>query len=111
MTKSLGRRLGRHGIRVNAIPPGLINTAMGARVPEISKQRALSSALGRPGEPEEIASATKIAPSRAPEASSTPRHFRASWCPRAGRETVANFLVSDAASFVTCTPIEVSGGA
>ena len=31
MTKSLGRRLGKHGIRVNAVAPGLINTAMGAR--------------------------------------------------------------------------------
>jgi NAD(P)-dependent dehydrogenase (short-subunit alcohol dehydrogenase family) len=80
LTKSLGRRLGKHGIRVNAVAPGLIKTAMGARVPEISKQRALSSALGRAGEPEEIAS-------------------------------VVDFLVSDAASFVTCTTIEVSGGA
>ena len=33
LTRSLGTRLGRHGIRVNAIAPGLINTAMGARVP------------------------------------------------------------------------------
>ena len=80
MTKSLGRRLGQHGIRVNAVAPGLINTAMGARVPEVSKQRALASALGRAGEPEEIAA-------------------------------VVDFLVSDAASFVTCTTIEVSGGA
>jgi NAD(P)-dependent dehydrogenase (short-subunit alcohol dehydrogenase family) len=80
MTKSLGRRLGRHNIRVNAIAPGLIKTAMGARVPEVSKQRALGSALGRAGEPEEIAS-------------------------------VVNFLASDAASFVTCTTIEVNGGA
>jgi NAD(P)-dependent dehydrogenase (short-subunit alcohol dehydrogenase family) len=80
MTKSLGRRLGKRGIRVNATAPGLINTAMGARVPEISKQRALASALGRAGEPEEIAS-------------------------------VVDFLVGDAASFVTCTTIEVSGGA
>src|SRR3984885_3817314 len=79
MTKSLGRRLGKHGIRVNAIAPGLIKTAMGARAPEISQQRALSSALGRAGEPEEIAS-------------------------------VVDFLVSDSASFVTCTTIEVSGG-
>jgi NAD(P)-dependent dehydrogenase (short-subunit alcohol dehydrogenase family) len=79
MTKSMGRRLGKHGIRVNAVAPGLINTAMGARVPEVSKQRALTSALGRAGEPEEIAS-------------------------------VVDFLVSDAASFVTCTTIEVSGG-
>lgn len=80
MTKSLGRRLGQHNIRVNAIAPGLIKTAMGARVPEVSKKRALTSALGRAGDPEEIAS-------------------------------VVDFLVSDAASFVTCTTIEVSGGA
>jgi NAD(P)-dependent dehydrogenase (short-subunit alcohol dehydrogenase family) len=80
MTKSLGRRLGKHNIRVNAIAPGLIKTAMGARVPTVSQQRALNSALGRAGEPEEIAS-------------------------------VVDFLVSDAASFVTCTTIEVNGGA
>jgi 3-oxoacyl-[acyl-carrier protein] reductase len=80
MTKSLGRRLGKHGIRVNAIAPGLINTAMGARAPEILRQQALARALGRVGEPEEVAS-------------------------------VVHFLVSDAASFVTCTTIEVSGGA
>lgn len=55
MTKSMGKRLGRHGIRVNAIAPGLINTAMGARVPTASRQRAMNSALGRAGEPEEIA--------------------------------------------------------
>ncbi len=79
MTKSLGRRLGKHGIRVNAIAPGLIQTAMGARVPEVSKKRALGSALGRVGEPEEIAS-------------------------------VVDFLASDAASFITCTTIEVNGG-
>jgi 3-oxoacyl-[acyl-carrier protein] reductase len=80
MTKSLGRRLGRHNIRVNAIAPGLINTAMGARVPAVSRQRAMNSALGRSGEPEEIAA-------------------------------VVDFLASDAASFVTCTTIEVNGGA
>ncbi len=79
LTQSLGKRLGRHGIRVNAVAPGLINTAMGARVPEVSKQRALGSALGRVGEPEEIAA-------------------------------VVDFLVSDAASFVTCTTIDVNGG-
>ena len=80
MTKSLGKRLGKHKIRVNAIAPGLIKTAMGARVPAVSQQRAMNSALGRPGEPEEIAS-------------------------------VVDFLVSDAASFVTCATIEVNGGA
>jgi NAD(P)-dependent dehydrogenase (short-subunit alcohol dehydrogenase family) len=53
---------------------------MGARVPATSQQRAMNSALGRAGEPEEIAS-------------------------------VVDFLVSDAASFVTCATIEVNGGA
>ncbi|MEJ0019255.1 MAG: SDR family oxidoreductase [Acetobacteraceae bacterium] len=80
LTRSLGARLGRHGIRVNAIAPGLINTAMGARTPPVAKERAKGSALGRPGEPEEIAS-------------------------------VVEFLVSDAASFITCATIDVNGGA
>ena len=75
----LGTRLGRHGIRVNAIAPGLIETAMGARVPQEAKDRAKTSALGRTGQPEEIAS-------------------------------VVDFLVSDAASFVTCATIDVNGG-
>jgi len=80
MTKSLARRLGPHGIRVNAIAPGLIDTDMGARVPDSQKafQRE-QSALRRLGQPEEIAS-------------------------------VVNFLVSDDASFVTGTTIEVTGG-
>ncbi len=80
MTKSLSRRLGPHRIRVNAIAPGLINTAMGPRVPEVSKSRAMNSPLGRAGEPEEIAE-------------------------------VVNFLVSDAASFITGATIDVNGGA
>ena len=79
LTRSLGTRLGRHGIRVNAIAPGLINTAMGARVPAAAKDGAKASALGRSGEPEEIAS-------------------------------VVDFLVSDAASFITCATIDVNGG-
>jgi len=56
MTKSIGRHLGKYGIRVNAIAPGLIDTAMGAQVPEGARKRALAAALGRIGTPEEIAS-------------------------------------------------------
>ncbi len=80
LTRSLGAQLGKHGIRVNAIAPGLINTAMGARTPQVAKERARTSALGRAGEPEEIAS-------------------------------VVDFLVSDAASFITSATIDVNGGA
>ena len=53
---------------------------MGARVPPYAKKRATESALGRAGEPEEIAS-------------------------------VVDFLVSDAASFITGATIDVNGGA
>jgi 3-oxoacyl-[acyl-carrier protein] reductase len=64
---------------VNAIAPGLINTAMGARVSQATKDAVKASPLGRAGEPEEIAS-------------------------------VVDFLVSDAASFITCATIDVNGG-
>lgn len=56
MTKSIGRQLGKHGIRVNAIAPGLIDTAMGDQVPAGARRKALGGALGRIGQPEEIAS-------------------------------------------------------
>ena len=55
LTLLLAKVLGPE-IRVNAIAPGLINTAMGARTPQVAKERAKGSALGRAGEPEEIAS-------------------------------------------------------
>jgi NAD(P)-dependent dehydrogenase (short-subunit alcohol dehydrogenase family) len=45
----------------------------------VAKDRAKSSALGRAGEPDEIAA--------------------------------VDFLVSDAASFITCATIDVNGGA
>ena len=80
MTKSLGKALGPHGIRVNAIAPGLIDTAMGARVPETHKiNHTATSALRRIGQPEEIAN-------------------------------VVNFLVSEESSFITCATIDVNGG-
>ena len=80
MTKSLARSLGRYNIRVNAIAPGLIDTAMGAQAhPGVRKSVESSSALRRIGQPEEIAS-------------------------------VVNFLVSEDASYITGTTLDVSGG-
>lgn len=79
-TKSTARALGRHGIRINAIAPGVIDTAMGQRVPEAQRARLLAqSALGRMGQPEEIAN-------------------------------VVNFLASDEASYITGATVDVNGG-
>jgi len=80
LTRSLAKRLGPHGIRVNAVAPGLIETAMGSRVaPEARERMATQAALRRVGQPEEITS-------------------------------VVDFLMSDAASFVTGTTVDVNGG-
>jgi len=80
MTKSLARSLGRYNIRVNAIAPGLIETAMGAQAhPGVRKAVESASSLRRVGQTEEIAS-------------------------------VVNFLVSDDASYITGTTLDVSGG-
>ena len=57
MTQSLARELGPHGINVNAVCPGLVNTS---RLDPIGRgqrwnELAATSALGRHGEPEEVA--------------------------------------------------------
>ncbi|MDF0729442.1 SDR family oxidoreductase [Pseudomonas entomophila] len=83
MTRSLAKDLSRHGIRVNAISPGLTATP-GNLEPELFRQhqhnRVLENIpLGRPGEPEEIAN-------------------------------VALFLASPMAAYLTGTDITVDGG-
>jgi 3-oxoacyl-[acyl-carrier protein] reductase len=85
LTKRLALELGRHGISVNAIAPGLIRTDMGVRqwrpeeVDEHIRYFEENSILGRIGEPEEIAS-------------------------------VALFLASDESSFITGQTLVVDGG-
>lgn len=58
MTKVWARELGKYGVRVNAIAPGMIMTEMTAKVPEdiLAGMRA-KIPLGRMGEPEDIARA------------------------------------------------------
>lgn len=60
LTKSLATELGRHGINVNAVCPGPINTAMTAAIPDEAKTiyAKRKVPLRRYGEPEEVAQMT-----------------------------------------------------
>jgi 3-oxoacyl-[acyl-carrier protein] reductase len=54
--QSLAREVGRYGIRVNAVAPGLIATDMTSQMPEqVSADLVGRTLLGRLGEPEEVA--------------------------------------------------------
>ena len=80
LTKASAKELGRFGIRVNAIQPGLIRTAMTlAMKPEIFASKEAEVPLGRAGEPGEVAGA-------------------------------AVFLASSLASYISGAVLEVSGG-
>lgn len=80
LTKAAAKELGHLGIRVNAIQPGLIRTAMTAAMkPEVLEQRIADIPMGRMGEPADVAN-------------------------------VALFLASDLSSYMTGTVLEVSGG-
>ena len=80
MTKAAAKELGHTGIRVNAIQPGLIKTAMTAKMPpDILAAREKEIPLGRAGDPDDVAKA-------------------------------ALFLASDLASYITGIVIEVGGG-
>ena len=79
-TIALAREMAKHGIRVNAVAPGLVRTEMVAKTWEEKKERYLQTIpLYRIAEPEEIAS-------------------------------VAVFIASDKASYITGSTIDVSGG-
>ena len=81
MTRGLARSFGPHGILVNTISPGQIDTPMQHldNPPEFSERTAAECPLGRMGRPEEVAA-------------------------------VAVFLASQHASFVNGATINVSGG-
>lgn len=58
LTKSLSRELGRYGIRVNAVAPGVTKTDMLAVLPDEMIQPIIKNIpLGRMAEPEDIANA------------------------------------------------------
>jgi 3-oxoacyl-[acyl-carrier protein] reductase len=79
-TKSLAKNAGPFGIRVNAVNPGVIDTAMTKPWgEEILRKRIQETPLGRLGTPEEVAS-------------------------------VVVFLASDGASFIHGTHVDINGG-
>ena len=56
LTRAAARDLGRHGITVNAVAPGLVLTALGRKVPPHVRARLLEeTALGRFAQPEDVA--------------------------------------------------------
>ncbi len=80
LTKSLAKELGSRNIRVNAVAPGLIETAMTEKMPDQAREYLLAqTALGRPGRPEDVSGAV-------------------------------TFLCSEAAGFITGQTLVVDGG-
>ena len=80
MTKALARYAGPHGVRVNCVNPGFIESGMGLGMSPDDRNRTIAATpLGRPGTAEEVA------------------------------EAIA-WLVSDASSFVTGAQLDVNGG-
>jgi 3-oxoacyl-[acyl-carrier protein] reductase len=58
LTKSAARELGRDGIRVNAVAPGMLVTGMTQDIPPEARMKALEeSLLGRLAQPDDIAHA------------------------------------------------------
>jgi 3-oxoacyl-[acyl-carrier protein] reductase len=80
LTKALARELGSRGVRVNAVAPGYIDTALTQVLPAAAREAILANTpLGRLGQPEDVAGAVR-------------------------------FLCSDEASFVTGEVVLVDGG-
>ena len=80
LTKALAKELGSRGVRVNAIAPGYITTALTSDLPEELQEMILGvTPLGRLGDPEDVAGAVR-------------------------------FLCSDEARFVTGAVLQVDGG-
>ena len=80
LAKTLAKELGSRNIRVNAVAPGLIETAMTEHIPDAAREHLLKqTALGRPGKPEDVSG-------------------------------VVSFLCSDAAGYMTGQTLVIDGG-
>jgi 3-oxoacyl-[acyl-carrier protein] reductase len=61
LTRSLAREVGRKGIAVNAVCPGLIDTDMTAELPDEARARLVEATpAGRTGRPEEVAAVVRL---------------------------------------------------
>jgi 3-oxoacyl-[acyl-carrier protein] reductase len=80
LSKSLAKELGSRNIRVNAVAPGFIETAMTEKMPDAAREFLIKqAALGRAGKPEDVSG-------------------------------VVAFLCSDAAGYITGQTLVVDGG-
>lgn len=80
MSRSLAQELGRFGVRVNCLVPGLIESDMLAAIPEAKRKTMIGQIpLRRPGRPEEVAK-------------------------------VAAFLISEASGYITGQSLVIDGG-
>ncbi|WP_299659819.1 SDR family oxidoreductase [uncultured Ruegeria sp.] len=59
-TRAMAKELGPDGIRVNAVAPGAINIPEAPRSEELTALFVNDTALGRPGQPEDIAKAVRF---------------------------------------------------
>jgi 3-oxoacyl-[acyl-carrier protein] reductase len=58
LTRTMAKELGSRNVRINAVAPGFIRTAMTDKLSEPAKEAMLRNVpLGRPGEPEDVAKA------------------------------------------------------
>lgn len=80
LCKSVAKELGSRNIRVNAVAPGLIETAMTEKMPGAAREYLIQqAALGRPGKPEDVSGPVA-------------------------------FLCSDAAGYITGQTLVIDGG-
>jgi 3-oxoacyl-[acyl-carrier protein] reductase len=80
LTKAAAKELARKNVRVNAVAPGLIRTAMTEAMPQTAWDAKMAEIpMGRAGEPSEVAE-------------------------------VVTFLASDMASYLTGIVVEIAGG-